>query len=126
MTVGNGSSLSISHIESSIFHKSSCPLYLNNILHVPRITKNLISVSKFTRDNNVVVEFFSDYLLITDKTMRQVLLKWMLKDGLYQLDVSNKTESVMLAPINKGVCPPLVLIKLFLAVLMLKVSIIVI
>lgn len=94
MTVGNGSSLSISHIESSIFHKSSRPLYLNNILHVPQITKNLISVSKFTRDSNVVFEFFSDYLLIKDKTTRQVLLKWMLKDGLYQLDVSENAESV--------------------------------
>ena len=62
LTVGNGSKLTISHIGSSVI--SHChtrkPLYLNNILHVPNITKNLLSISQFTHDNNVVIEFHSN------------------------------------------------------------------
>lgn len=84
LTADNGSSLSISRVGSSVMNSSSQPLLLN-ILCVPRITKNHISVSRFTRDNNVIVEFFSNCLLVKDKTTRKVLLKGTLKDGLYQL-----------------------------------------
>lgn len=31
----------------------SKPLYLHNLLHVPSISKNLLSVSKLAKDNNV-------------------------------------------------------------------------
>lgn len=37
-------------------------LVLDNVLHVPSITRNLISVSKFSVDNNVVFEFRVDKL----------------------------------------------------------------
>lgn len=84
--------LSISHVGSSVINSSSQPLYLNNIRRVLQITKNLINVSKFTRDNNIVAKFFSDYLLIKDKSSKQVLLRGMLKDGLYQLDISKAKE----------------------------------
>ena len=63
-------------------------LVLNNKLHVPFIIKNLISVSKFTKDNDVIAEFYSDCCLVKDKNMRKVLLKGTLKEGLYQLDVA--------------------------------------
>lgn len=33
------------------------PLYLHNVLHVPKLIKNLICVHKFTVDNMVCVEF---------------------------------------------------------------------
>uniref|UniRef100_A0A803Q7H8 Retroviral polymerase SH3-like domain-containing protein n=1 Tax=Cannabis sativa TaxID=3483 RepID=A0A803Q7H8_CANSA len=34
---------------------------------VPKIAKNLISVSKLTTDNNVLIEFYSDFCLVKDK-----------------------------------------------------------
>ena len=52
LTVGNGSTLPISHIGNSTLAVSK-PLYLRNILLVPSIKKNLISIAKFTVDNNV-------------------------------------------------------------------------
>ena len=52
--VGDGNPLTISNIGSSYIASNSHPLALHNILHVPKITKNLISVSQFTRDNDVI------------------------------------------------------------------------
>ena len=65
--VGNGNSLTISHVGSSFIPTHNHSLALRNVLHVPKITKNLISVPQFTKDNNVIAEFFSDGCLIKDK-----------------------------------------------------------
>jgi hypothetical protein len=43
--IGNGTGLFIAHKGSTIFPTEFKPLLLNNILHVPAITKNLLSVS---------------------------------------------------------------------------------
>lgn len=45
--VGNGSIMQINHIG----HASLPPFHLNNVLIVPNLVKNLISVHKFTADN---------------------------------------------------------------------------
>lgn len=53
--LGSGSMLSISYIGSSTLPctDTSISLLLINILFVPQITKNLLGISQFTRDNNV-------------------------------------------------------------------------
>jgi histone deacetylase 1/2 len=53
--MGNGQSLSIANSGSSMFKSPSTQthLTLHNLLHVPTITKNLISVSQFAKDNDV-------------------------------------------------------------------------
>ena len=60
LSVSNGSQLKISHIGDIYLHSyhSKKPLVLHYTLHVPDITKNLISISQFTKDNDVVIEFF--------------------------------------------------------------------
>ena len=90
LTVGNGSQLKISHI-GDMFLNSSHPhkqLILHNTLHVPEIAKNLISISQFTKDNDVVIEFCSDCCLIKDKITKTILLEGALKQGFYQLNLS--------------------------------------
>ena len=57
LAVRNGQKLSINHIGSSKLSCATRPLHLNKILHVPSITKSLLSVSQFTKDNNVFMEF---------------------------------------------------------------------
>ena len=54
--MGNGTGLKISAIGSANLRSSTSnhDLVLTDLLHVPNITKNLISVSKFCRDNNVI------------------------------------------------------------------------
>ena len=49
------------------------------------MTKNLFSVPKLTKENNVVDEFDADPGLIKDKEMGTELLQGQLRDGLYKL-----------------------------------------
>ena len=59
--VANGAGLSISHIGRS--HLAGSSLRLNNVLHVPRISKHLLSVYHLVSDNDVFVEFHRDFFL---------------------------------------------------------------
>lgn len=45
------------------------------MLHVPAIAKNPISISRFTQDNNVFVEFYSDSCVFKDLVTKEILLK---------------------------------------------------
>ena len=58
LALGDGSQLFISYI-GHFNLPGFKPLHLRNILLVPSITKNLISISKFTLENDVIVEFDS-------------------------------------------------------------------
>ena len=72
-------------------------LNLHDVLYVPEITKNLLSISKLTADNNILVEFDANFCFVKDKLTGKALLKGKLKNGLYQLsDVSPR--------INKDSC----------------------
>ena len=59
--VCNEQGLYISSNGSSLFHSNSAHFKLNNIFHVPSITKNLMSIHKFTLDNNEYVEFHPNF-----------------------------------------------------------------
>lgn len=48
------------------------------------MTKNLFSVSKFTTNNNVLIEFDSSGCLVKDKKSGRTLLRGRLKEGLYE------------------------------------------
>ena len=87
LALGDGSKLPITHI-GHIILPTSRSLHLKNVLMVPSITKNLISISKFTIENDVIVEFDSTCFYIKDKQSRKILLQGVLKDGLYQLHLS--------------------------------------
>jgi len=65
---------------------------------VPEITKNLLSASKLTADNNAIVEFDEKCCYVKDKPTGKALLKGRFKDGLYQLS-TNKEPST-----NKDPC----------------------
>ncbi|KAL5718134.1 hypothetical protein ACHQM5_011070 [Ranunculus cassubicifolius] len=91
--IGNGKGLNISHIGSS----SKGSLSLQNMLHVPSIAKNLLSVSRLTRDNNVVFEFHPYSCYVKD-TKGKVLLQGKTKDGLYALDFDSWNKSPTSSP----------------------------
>ena len=52
VTVGNGQSLPINHIGNATLHTKYHDFTLKNVLHVPRISLNLLSVHKFCLHNN--------------------------------------------------------------------------
>ena len=48
----SGTGMDISHVGHSIVHTPYRNLHLNNILHVPKAKKKLVSVHRFTTDNH--------------------------------------------------------------------------
>jgi len=87
MYIGNGQGLTINSISSMSFSSPFSPnttLTLNNLLHVPSITKNLVSVSQFCKDNNVFFEFHSNICYVKSQDSSKILLRGHLgDDGLY-------------------------------------------
>lgn len=74
--VRNGSGLKIARIGSSTLTTPSSSLKINEILHVPRITKNLLSISKLTKDNDVYCEFHAhDVFLLRIDTRGRLYFK---------------------------------------------------
>ncbi|OMO99906.1 hypothetical protein CCACVL1_03553 [Corchorus capsularis] len=63
LVIGDGSGLSISHTGSTSIPTKNSSFILNDVLCVPRANKNLCSVSKFCKTNNVSVEF-SHFLIL--------------------------------------------------------------
>lgn len=51
ITIGNGKGLHVKNIGLSFIKTSRNSLILHNVLHVPRITMNILSVKKSCRDN---------------------------------------------------------------------------
>lgn len=59
--------------------------YLHNVLYVPIITKNLLSVSKLLADSNVLIEFYDNICFVKAKNTGIILLKLIATGGLYQV-----------------------------------------
>ena len=57
--VGNSDTLDITHVGSALLNVGSGHLKLNNVLVVPNIKKNLISVSQLTSEYPYAIEFSS-------------------------------------------------------------------
>ncbi|TXG63472.1 hypothetical protein EZV62_010466 [Acer yangbiense] len=86
--MGNGIGLTIFHIGHSTFSNASRSFILRNLLHVPNITKNLISVSQFANDNNVFFELHPHACFVKDHASRETLLRGSHKGDLYQFNLS--------------------------------------
>lgn len=83
--LGNGAGLKITQIGSTTLStsSSSSSFVLNNLLHVPTVTKNLLSVSQFARDSHVYFEFFPNFSFVKNHETKEILLKDILKEGKY-------------------------------------------
>lgn len=91
LQVRNGTNFQISHSGSS----SLSSLRLPKVLVVPHLTKNVLSVSQLTRDNNVYMEFWPHYCTV--KTFQgKPLIHRHVDQGLYRLTLpSNKASSTL-------------------------------
>ncbi|KAJ0544914.1 putative RNA-directed DNA polymerase [Helianthus annuus] len=85
LLIGNGSSIPIFHIGSSKIYSSNKTFNLSDILHVPTLKQNLLSVQKFCLDNNVFFEFHSSYFLVKDESTHTTLLTGPSEQGLYSI-----------------------------------------
>ncbi|KAL5736391.1 hypothetical protein ACOSQ2_031179 [Xanthoceras sorbifolium] len=105
LAVGSGAQLEILHIGNTVIHSHFQPttlLKLNNMLHVPHIAKNMLSISRFVNDNNAIVEFVGHSCVIKDKVSKRILLKGTLKDGLYQLHLSGGLSNSIASNFNSA------------------------
>ncbi|KAK4433482.1 hypothetical protein Salat_1110500 [Sesamum alatum] len=87
--VGNGAGLQILHIGHSSIDTATRPLALRNILHMPDISKHLLSVHKFSRDNDVFFEFHPWHFSIKDRKSKTSLLERRCESGLYPIKASD-------------------------------------
>ncbi|XP_075088534.1 uncharacterized protein LOC142170506 [Nicotiana tabacum] len=86
--VGDGKLLKITHVGNK---EIGTNLKLKDVLVVPKLKKNLLSVSKLASDNACLLEFTDCDFVLKDKKTRNLLPKGSRKGDLYALD-SNKAD----------------------------------
>ena len=73
--MGNGAGLPIRATDASLLCSPVSSFVLKNLLHIPNITKNLQSVSQFTADKKVLLEFHPGSYFVKDLSTRKTLLR---------------------------------------------------
>lgn len=88
ITIGNGQGLFVRATGSTKFKSPLNPrgnLLLNNILDVPSVTKNLLSVSEFSKDNDIYFKFHPNACVVNSQDSNETVLKGpMGRVGIYQ------------------------------------------
>lgn len=93
--VGNGNKLDITHTGD----KSIGSMNLKRVLVVPKLKKNLISVSKLTTDNFCTVKFSPSDFVIKDHN-KQIIGKGIKRGDLYALDSNSQQALTTITGIN--------------------------
>ncbi|KAF8396137.1 hypothetical protein HHK36_017750 [Tetracentron sinense] len=89
--IGDGKELSISHVGYALLPTPHGNLPLSNVLLVPKITKNLLSVGQLSDDLSYIFEFSSDGFVIKDKKTGRILATKIKEGGIYALGAEKKT-----------------------------------
>jgi hypothetical protein len=86
--VGDGSCLPVTSVDSSLG-----PFRLSDVLVVPQMVHNLLSIRQFTADNSCSVEFDSSGLSVKDSTTGRPLLRCDITGPLYTLRLPSSAAS---------------------------------
>jgi histone deacetylase 1/2 len=87
----NGTGMEITNVGHSFLHSPN--LHLRNILHVPQAQKNLCSVNRLARDNNVFLEFHPHHFSIKEQVSKRTLHTGRCEGGLYPLKLPPKSST---------------------------------
>ena len=98
VTMGNGQSLPINHIGNGTLSTKYHNFILKNVLHVPRIAMNFLSVHKFCLNNNYSCHFDAHELKIQDIPMGRLLYKGLSENGVYPIYSKNFIKSPSVNP----------------------------
>jgi len=85
LKIGNGTGLGVSSVGRTVIRSDSHNFHMSNILHVPKLAIPLLSVYRFTNENNVFFEFHKNLFFVKDCTTRAILLRGSTIGGLYKL-----------------------------------------
>lgn len=66
---------------------------MNDILHCPSISKNLLSINKLCRDNPYYVQFDDTSIFIKDRRSNDLVVEGYAQNGLYRLDLDDRKVS---------------------------------
>lgn len=94
VAVGSGEGLPISHIGTASLSTSSHTFDLHNILRVPSIASNLLSVHQLCKDNHCSFHFDAATFSIQDLHTGKILYKGQSENGLYPIPLSGSSVSV--------------------------------
>ncbi|BAB10876.1 polyprotein [Arabidopsis thaliana] len=97
VTIADGSGLPISHTGSALLPTPSRSLALKDILYVPNVSKNLISVYRLCNANQVSVEFFPAHFQVKDLNTGARLLQGRTRNELYEWPVNQKSITILTA-----------------------------
>ena len=93
VTVGNGQELPITHVGHGELLTSTHNFRLNNILRVPDLASNLLSVHKLCLQNNAFCYFDAHKFLIQGFPSGKILYKRLSKDGVYPIPSPSSLSS---------------------------------
>nr|DAD26772.1 TPA_asm: hypothetical protein HUJ06_028240 [Nelumbo nucifera] len=95
--IGDGSGLQITYTGSTTIPTSSRTITLHNVLCVPSMKKNLISIYQLCISNHVSIEFSPSTFHVKDLNTGAILLTGQPKDGVYEWPASSSSSSPLLA-----------------------------
>ncbi|KAG7533328.1 Reverse transcriptase RNA-dependent DNA polymerase [Arabidopsis thaliana x Arabidopsis arenosa] len=84
VTIADGSGLQIAQTGSALLPTPTGSLALNDVLYVPNVHKNLISVYRMCNSNKVSVEFFPAHFQVKDLSTGARLLQGRTRNELYE------------------------------------------
>ena len=94
VTVGNSQSLPINHIGNTTLSTKYHNFILKNVLHVPRIAMNLLSVHKFYLHSNCSCYFDANQIKIQDIPTGRLFYKGLSKNVVYPIYSKNFISSL--------------------------------
>ena len=83
--VRNGSLLLIKHVGFRYVSTVDKPLVLRNVLYVPHLKHNLLSVKQLCQDNNCMIVFDTSSVCVKDKTSGRILVHTSSSRNVYPL-----------------------------------------
>ncbi|PKU85564.1 Retrovirus-related Pol polyprotein from transposon TNT 1-94 [Dendrobium catenatum] len=95
--IGDGRNIPIAHSGTGILPTPNRKFLLSNLLHVPKISYNLLSISQLVKDNNISITFDPSGFVCKDLTTNKQLLRGPCKAGLYKITPTTTTTSPELA-----------------------------
>jgi len=93
IVVGNGTHIPVTSRGQSTLHTPASKFTLNNVLVVPAIVRNLLSVRQFTRDNSCSIEFDALGFSVKDLRTRRVILRCNSDGDLYTITAAVPTTA---------------------------------
>ncbi|PKU87515.1 Retrovirus-related Pol polyprotein from transposon TNT 1-94 [Dendrobium catenatum] len=92
VTVGDGRSIPIAHSGTGILPTPERKLFLSQLLHIPDISHNLISISKLVTENNIAIIFEPNGYSLKDLQTNRILLQGHCKNGLYPISIQKSND----------------------------------